>query len=142
MEALDTYACIISYFTNAEKPEVTAMTTAGKKIIIGAASGEVVILNSEERSVLAYYSWHKGEVEALLVMPEEIKPCICAEIPFEQPSDAVSDAHKLVVTENNFVIPNPEPNAVMIASIGKGRITLDPSQNLEHDTYLLIWKSR
>lgn len=129
-------------FQLAEKPEVTAMATAGKKIIIGAASGEVVILNSEERSILAYYSWHKGEVEALLAMPEEIKPCICAEIPFEQPSDCISDARNTMPIENHQRLPNPEPNAAMIASIGKGRITLDPSQNSESDTYFLIWKSQ
>ena len=132
----------ILILSNVEKPEVTAMTTAGKKIIIGVASGEVVVLNSEERSILAYYSWHKGEVEALLTMPEEIKPCICAEIPFEQPSDIVSHAHKGIVTENKYGVPNLDPNAVMIASIGKGRITLDSSQSTETDTYFLIWKSR
>lgn len=131
-------------YNNAENPEVTAMTTAGKKIIIGSASGEVVILNSEERNILAYYSWHQSEVKALLSMPEEIKPCICAEIPFEQPSDTEFDTHKSMVTENPYKVPNPEPNAAMIASIGKGRASLDPShiQSSENDTYFLIWKSQ
>ena len=122
------------------------MTTAGKKVIIGTASGEVVILNTEERNILVCYSWHKGEVEALLTMPEEIKPCICAEILFEQPSDTESDSHKSksIATENTHKVPNPEPNAAMIASIGKGRISLDPLQNPEsaYDTYYLIWKSQ
>ena len=117
------------------------MTTAGKKIIIGAASGEVVILNSEGKSLLAFYSWHKGEVKELLTIPEEIKPCICAEIPFEQPDD-VHDAQRSKGTENIHAVPNPEPNATMIASIGKGRMTLDSSQNSESDTYFLIWKSQ
>ena len=132
----------ILILSNAGKPEVTAITTARKKIIIGVASGEVVVLNSEERRILACYSWHKSEVEVLLTMPEEIKPCICAEIPFKQPSDTVSDASKNMATENKYKVPNLEPNAVMIASIGTGRITLDSSQSTETDTYFLIWKSQ
>ena len=129
------YICI----HNAENAKVTTMTTVGKKIIVGTVSGEVVILNSEDMNILAACFWHKGEVEALLVIPEEVKPCICAEIPFEEPDD--TNAQICMVTENKYNIPNIEPNAAMIASIGKGRISLNASKTSENHTHFLIWKS-
>lgn len=136
--------------------QVVTMLAAEKKIFVGTTGGTVAVLDSETKTFLTAYSWHEGKVDALLDLPEEVKPCICSEIPFVSP-DQESDCRRhsqiyVPTTDNIHCIPNLEPDAVMIASIGKGKINYngDNSQSLSceanydinrSDTYLLIWKS-
>ena len=130
----------------------------GRKILVGTTSGVVGIFDSETRCLLNSLSWHKDKVRTLLVMPKEMEPCICSEIPFPDKeessgsasppmgSSSASPSHgqnTRILTQlqpqtrhprktqrgmsvfsyldNRFRIHNPEPDAVMITSIGNGR---------------------
>lgn len=133
--------------------------TTGRKILVGTTSGVVGIFDSETRGLLNSLSWHKDKVRTLLVMPKEMEPCICSEIPFpekeEESSGSVSpptggnsssplhgkttriltqlqppsrhlpkpqrSMSVFSYLDNRFRIQNPEPDAVMITSIGNGR---------------------
>ena len=137
--------------------QVTALAASGRKILVGTTSGVVGIFHSETRSLLNALHWHKDKVRTLLVMPKEMEPCICSEIPLPEKKD--DSAHTSGVTtpstgsenskiagvltqlqpasrhppkiqrgmsqfshlDNQFQIRNPEPEAVMITSIGNGR---------------------
>ena len=137
--------------------QVTALIASGRKILVGATSGVVGIFDSETRSLLSALSWHKDKVRTLLVMPKEMEPCICSEIPFPEeekdpshmstPSKGSENSLHGKTTriltqlqpvprhppklqrgisvfsylDNQFRIHNPEPEAVMITSIGNGR---------------------
>lgn len=43
------------------------------------------IFDSETRDVLQFFNWHKDKVRMLLIMPQQVEPCICAEVPFPDP---------------------------------------------------------
>ena len=138
---------------------MATLVTAGRKILVGTTSGVVGIFDSETRCLLNSLSWHKDKVRTLLVMPKEMEPCICSEIPFPDKKDetnghvttppmgsnAASPLHGnrtrpliqlqpsaqppkaqrgmsvFSYLDNRFRIHNPEPDAVMITSIGNGR---------------------
>ena len=141
--------------------QVATLVASGRKILVGTTSGVVGIFDSETRALLNALHWHKDKVRTLLVMPKEMEPCICSEIPF--PEKEEDSAHTSGVTtpstgsanssplhgkttriltqlqpprhqpkvqrgmsvfsylDNRFRIHNPEPDAVMITSVGNGR---------------------
>ena len=140
--------------------QVATLVATGRKILVGTTSGVVGIFDSETRCLIHSLIWHKDKVRTLLVMPKEMEPCICAEIPFPEkedeanglatpPSASSETASPLhgkatrILThlqpasrhppktqrsmsvfsylDNRFRINNPEPDAVMITSIGNGR---------------------
>ena len=169
--------------------QVTALVASGRKILVGTTSGVVGIFDSETFSLLNALHWHKDMVRTLLVMPKEMEPCICSEIPF--PEKEEDSANKSGVTtpstgsenslplhdkttriltqlqpvpkhppkvqrgisvfsylDNRFRIHNPEPEAVMVTSIGNGRQryhiheqTKAEKQNSENDQLLRNHKS-
>ena len=141
---------------------MATLIASGRKILVGTTSGVVGIFDSETRSLINALHWHKDKVRTLLVMPKEMEPCICSEIPFpEKDEDSVHTsgvttpstgsenssplhakttriltqlqpvsrhppkAHRgmsvFSYLDNRFRINNPEPEAVMITSIGNGR---------------------
>ena len=141
---------------------MATLVASGRKILVGTTSGVVGIFDSETRSLLNALHWHKDKVRTLLVMPKEVEPCICSEIPFPEkeedsthtsgvttPSTGSENSSPLhgkttrILTQlqpvprhppkvprgmsvfsyldNRFRIHNPEPEAVMITSIGNGR---------------------
>lgn len=143
--------------------QVATLIATGRKILVGTTSGVVGIFDSETRSLLNILHWHKEKVRTLLVMPKEMEPCICSEIPFPEreeedsvhssgvttPSTSSTNSSPLhgkttrILThlqptpkhpprpqrglsvfsylDNRFRIHNPEPDAVMITSVGNGR---------------------
>lgn len=134
--------------------QVATMVAAGRKIFVGTTSGVVGIFDSETRGLLNALSWHKDKVRTLLIMPKEMEPCICSEIPFPEKEEEEKNGmaspphvsplhgqHTRILTpvhpatrpklqrgtsvfsylDNRFRIQNPEPDAVMITSIGNGR---------------------
>ena len=152
--------------------QVTALVASGRKILVGTTSGVVGIFDSETRSLLNALHWHKDKVRTLLVMPKEMEPCICSEIPF--PEKEKDSTHTSGVTtpltksetltqlqpvsrhppkiqrgisqfpylDNQFQVQNPEPEAVMITSIGNGRQRYHAhEQNFDNDQQLRSLKS-
>jgi hypothetical protein len=129
--------------------QVTSLVASGRKILVGTTSGVVGIFDSETRSLLNALHWHKDKVRTLLVMPKEMEPCICSEIPLPEkeedsthtsgvatPTTGSENSHgktsrrppkvqrgisQFSYLDNQFQIHNPEPDAVMITSIGNGR---------------------
>ena len=141
---------------------MATLIASGRKILVGTTSGVVGIFDSETRSLLNALHWHKDKVRTLLVMPKEMEPCICSEMPF--PDKEEDSTHSSGVAtpstgseksspfhgkttriltqlqpepkprsniqrgmsvfsylDNRFRIHNPEPEAVMITSVGNGR---------------------
>ena len=169
--------------------QVTALVASGRKILVGTTSGVVGIFDSETFSLLNALHWHKDMVRTLLVMPKEMEPCICSEIPFPEKEEDSADksgvtmpltgsensspSHRKTTRiltqlqpvpkhppkvqrgisvfsylDNQFRVHNPEPEAVMITSIGNGRRryhiheqTKAGKQNLENDQPLRNHKS-
>lgn len=62
--------------------QITTLTCSGRKVLVGTTIGAVAIFDSETVTLLNYLNWHKDKVRTLLVMPRQVDPCICAEIPF------------------------------------------------------------
>ena len=119
--------------------QVATLLAHGRKVFIGTTGGTVGVFDSESCQLLNTFDWHKGKVRTLLMMPKEMEPCICSEIPFpekEEWSNQTADhtnrtrRHPPPVTRqssafsymnNPMFIPNHDPEAVMICSIGNGR---------------------
>ena len=126
------------------------MVATGRKLFIGTTGGTVGVFDSESGQLLNAFSWHKEKVRTLLVMPKEMEPCVCNEIPFpDQEAKQVRSASVPTQTlhptsgvkepsgvercriqrgisafsyfDNHHYIHNPEPEAVMITSVGNGR---------------------
>ena len=111
------------------------MVAQGKKLFIGTAGGIVATFDSESGELLNSFSWHKEKVRTLLVMPKEMEPSICNEIPFsgeeentpDKPSHSRSNPRlrrgisAFSYMDNQHYIDNPEPDSVVITSIGNGR---------------------
>ena len=128
--------------------QVVTMVATGKKLFVGTTGGTVGVFDSESGQLLNAFSWHKDKVRTLLVMPKEMEPCVCNEIPFPdqeakqvrstsvptqtlhphatEPSGAGRSPMQRGISafsyfDNHHYIRNPEPDAVMITSVGNGR---------------------
>ena len=125
------------------------------------------VVDSETCAVLKVFAWHQGKVRTLLVMPREVEGCLCAEVPIvdqgEQtsanrrasgdPQPVENDSVASLLSDNPLFVPNLEPDACMVTSIGNGRRQFvkagieqcEPSANgsREHsnDMFLQTWKS-
>ena len=127
--------------------EVNTILASEKKIFVGTSDGKVSVLNSETKTFLITYSWHEGKIYKLLLLPEESKLNFCAEIPFKS-LELPTSTSQIPVINNPHSIPNPEPDAVMIISIGEGRLkhSVIPTSRCEvtscvSNSHLLVWKS-
>ena len=49
---------------------------------MGSSVGSVAIFDSETMDAVNFFSWHKDKIRMLLLMPPQVEPCICAEVPF------------------------------------------------------------
>ena len=100
--------------------QVTALAACGKKVFLGMDSGAVGILDSETFQMLHTLHWYNGKVRTLLVMPKEIRSCICAEAPTQpdtsRPGDRPQDA-----TKNLHNVPTVDLNAVILTTFGNSR---------------------
>ena len=140
-----------------------ALNAHGQKVFVGTSGGTVGVFNSETCSLMKSFSWYIGKVQALLVLPKEAEHCICAEIPYDekqhQSSSSITASQsrnrsQISAFENIKYVPNREPEAVMITSIGKGRkrfIVKEPSSTegaavrrvpaQKQDVCLQIWRA-
>lgn len=136
-------------------PKVTALIASGKKVVVGTDFGTVGIIDSETGTVLHCLQWHTEKVRTLLLMPTEMEPCICSEIPLpESESSSFSQVHKSIVrqpqitvdpefvslVENPYSVPNSEPERTMVASIGNGRRQFIAEDTAGSDVRLLAWR--
>ena len=126
------------------------------------------MVDSETCAVLRVFTWHQGKVRTLLVMPREVEACLCAEVPIVDQSDPTSadpragegggmmagnprrgeDEVTTFPTDNPLFVPNAEPDACMVTSIGNGRRQFTFSRSTcakdiscSCDMHLLTWKS-
>ena len=106
-----------------------ALNAHGQKVFVGTSGGTVGVFNSETCSLMKFFSWYMGKVQALLVLPKEAEHCICAEIPYDEEQHQSSSSITASQSRNRSqsqtfanlkYIPNREPEAVMIISIGEG----------------------
>ena len=147
--------------------QVASLLGQGRRLYVGTVSGLVAVFDSMTYNLLTHFLWHKGKVRSLLLLPEEIKACVCAEVPFkgsESSKPAFSNFERRVshatlagsVQDNPLFMPNPGGKLAMIASIGNGRRKYScapkPEKNssltrsltgasVRDDVTLLLWNS-
>jgi hypothetical protein len=159
--------CSTDSFTKCESSksaQVTVVATSGKKVLVGTDIGSVGIIDSETCQVLHCLQWHTSKVRSLLLMPKEMEPCVCAEIPLPEfhREDSVgttkllaraptrtlvhqrtlSDSDMISLTDvNPSVVVDTGMEGSMVASIGNGRgggvIEVDPDKK---NVTLLLWR--
>ncbi len=119
----------------------------------------MAIFDSLTRTLLSSYRWHEEKVRSLLILPEQIKPSICAEVGVasDQPRDKdgltrYSSYVKSSTADNKLYLPNNCSDGPLIASIGNGRRRMTiheatPTKRRytrgagEEDITLLLWHS-
>lgn len=157
----------IFFFLGISSHQVNTLVADGRHLVVGTLDGLVAIFDSETRSVYARYSWHEEKVRSLLILPEQIRPSICAEVDISSKKTAINSSQKdklskfssFVVNEPNSVshnklcIDNKNSNGPLIASIGNGRRRMNVSKTysahqrprtytrVSEDITLLIWHS-
>lgn len=62
--------------------QVSNLITSGRSVIVGSSVGNVAIFDSETVDVLRFLSWHKDKIRIMLLMPPQVEPCVCSEVPF------------------------------------------------------------
>ena len=117
------HLCLLFSETDQDFQIITIACT-GCKVLVGTDIGIVAIFDSESTTLLKYHNWHKKKVRSLLIMPKQVEPCICAEIPFcaqQESPDAVDDS-------------------VLVTSVGNGkRGLLHKKEDGSQDIVLLTW---
>lgn len=144
--------CIVIFnLETSQAFQITTLTCTGRKVIVGTSIGAVAVFDSETVSLLNYFSWHKDKVRTLLVMPKQVNPCICAEVPFPHQDIDVSSRQgqemhmnsrkapimkrlaastaqnhrnftsQFSYLENKYCVSNPDPDSVLITSVGNGK---------------------
>jgi len=127
------YGCITG---DDQSFQVVTMVTHSSKLFIGTSSGVVGVFDSESQQLLNSFAWHREKVRTLLVMPQQVEPCVCNEVPF--PSDEEESRLKRGVSvfsymDNRHYMHNPEPDAVMVTSIGNGRRKYELNEQSKQD---------
>ena len=143
--------------------KVTALVTSGRKVLVGTDIGTVGIIDSENCQVLHCLKWHTSKVRSLLLMPKEMEPCICSELPLPEIKRDDAEGTKLLaraptrtivhqqsVTESDLpslTDANPSTESketderCMVASIGNGRGGGVIETNLDkRNVTLLLWR--
>lgn len=150
----DIYLCILSE-TLSSTHHVNTLLAEGRRIIVGTHDGLVAIFDTESKHLLACYNWHEDKVRSLLVLPEQIRKSICAEVDINSKED---DSGETLATNtqpaNSQYIPNTLNDGPLIASIGNGRHRLSTSRRsygisrpqtratrADQDITLLLWHS-
>ena len=146
-------------------PKVTAIAASGKKVLVGTDIGIVGIIDSETCLIIHILQWHASKVRSLLLMPKQIEPCVCPEIPLPEfhrehsgsgtehfirsPSrkivrqQTLTDSDLISLTDANpCIIHGAEraENNIMVASIGNGRRGLTDAHCSKNDVSLLLWR--
>lgn len=92
---------------------MTSLLAQGRKLFVGTLSGLVAVFDSQSFGLIARYSWHEGKVRSLLHLPEQVKTCICAEVPLMEEYQTRTSAGSGKSTHHDVCL---------IASIGNGRV--------------------
>lgn len=148
--------------------QVTSLLAQGRRLYVGTISGTVAVFDSQSFGLITNFTWHKGKVRTLLLLPEQVKSCVCVEVPFGVEEDKVtrerSRSHiKSSLQTNSCFVQNTNCNLSLVASIGNGRLKLvtesktDTTENsstrssrrattlsmsvMNEDINLLIWHS-
>lgn len=80
-------------------------------MLVGTSLGAVMIFDSKSADLLDYLSCHTDPVHVLVVLPQQIRSCICAEISFQE-------AYNFQEPKSTHV--TSEAESAIVASIGKG----------------------
>ena len=113
---------MIQYVDFDSSQQVTSLLAQGRRLYVGTLSGIVAAFDSQSLGLIARYSWHEGKVRSLLVLPEQVKSCLCAEVPLKTES---KQQHIPIATRhvnNKCYMSNSGYDLELIASIGNGRI--------------------
>ena len=151
--------------------QVNTILAEGRRLIVGTLDGLVAIFDSETRVVLSRFNWHEEKVRSLLLLPEQIRPSICAEVGIsstkssskDTPSSTNSGKPKTEQSlttntsdeephlKNELFLPNSTAETPLIASIGNGRRRMKIDEKIRQkgrgitryseDITLLIWHS-
>ena len=144
-------------------PKVTALVATGKNVLVGTDFGTVGIIDSETCEVLHCLKWHNTKVRTLLLMPKEMEPCVCSELPLAESNQQNSitrllnrpSTHKLLrqrtisdselpsLTESSESVLNSELEkyTCMVASIGNGRAGIvETNLSKKDDVCMLLWR--
>ena len=139
---------------------VTTLLAHGKVLYVGTMGGVVAMFDSMTQQLLSRLTWHNGKVRYLLVLPDQTKACICAEVPLERQTGGRGRAttaatHHQTSPATSAASPqhhstlNSSTSYPLIASIGNGRRRyLAHEQPQERgrerggeDVALLVWQS-
>ena len=138
--------------------QVTSLLAQGRRLYVGTVSGIVAIFDSISFGLITQFSWHEGEVHSLLLLPEQIKACVCAEVPIVESKDrTLSSPLKRCLSVSSQVtnpcfVPNIGTELSLVASIGNGHLKLltkeekeeanvQPLRCFRKDITLLMWHS-
>ncbi len=124
--------------------QVSTILAEGSRLIVGTLGGLVAIFDSETRHLLSRLNWHQEKVRTLLVLPNQIKPSICAEIGITMETSSPSNtfppdekrsscAGNTTSTSSNGInkqfITSKTTQGPLLASIGNGRRRMNVNNN-------------
>lgn len=142
--------------------KVTALAASGQRVLVGTDMGTVGIIDSHTCQVLHCLKWHTSKVRSLLLLPPEMEPCICSELPLpemrrddlvgtkllaraptrpivHQPS--MNESELTSLSDINPHVVETEAEGRMVASIGngKGGGVIETDSDKKNVT-LLLWR--
>lgn len=135
---------------------IKSMTTVEQKVLLGTIDGMVYIFCDSEEvgdtipTSCLQVKLYEGCVLALLPLPKVIERCVCPEEAHETMCKINdNDPTRLSAdSENHFRIPNEDPDAAMIISIGMGNVWLDCEQTRKNNVkeqskpiVFTVWRS-
>lgn len=117
--------------------QVTTLLAQGRRLYVGTVSGTVGVFDSQSFGLITNFTWHRGKVRTLLLLPEQVKGCVCAEVPKEENELKREETLRLrsllssktpstTNITNTCFIDNANANLSLVASIGNGRLKLIP----------------
>ena len=110
-----------SYTIDTRKTYVSSLTAAESKVFIGTTSGKVGILDSETATLIGMFCLHKESTQFLLPLPKVSEACVCEELPLSDELEGASTPGVWMARDiNPYFRPNPDPDALMMCSIGRG----------------------
>ena len=114
-----------------QSQQVTSLLAQGRRLYVGTLSGIVAVFDSMSFGLITQFSWHEGKVRSLLLLPEQIKACVCAEVPIVESKDKTLSNQlrrclsvPLSQVINPCFVPNIGTELSLVASIGNGRLKL------------------
>ena len=85
--------------------KLTCLASSGKAVLVGTNIGTIGIFDAETKKLIRTFKWHVENVQAILIMPEEVIPCMCAEVPFAEDLSYPSTVNSLHAASNSTFTP-------------------------------------